>query len=230
MSYSCLSGCGDAASEYVSASPHEERLDTVLRALLQSGAESVLDLGCGEGELLIHLARERQFQRIVGIDISVDALLAAEKLRGTALPPGDERVLLLEASFAKPDRRLEGYDAAALVETIEHIDPRRLTDVEHAVFGSYCPRTVLVTTPNSEYNVIHGMSERALRHPDHRFEWTRAKFRSWCFGVARRKGYDLRFSDIGESHPLLGSTTQMATFMRLECAVVKPRMVGAGLA
>lgn len=193
---------------------HEERLQTVLGTLLQSGASSVLDLGCGTGELLVRLAREKQFCRIVGIDVSLEALLAAQALVQAPLGEVGSRVSLLQASFAIPDCRLEGFDAAVLVETIEHIDPGRLATVEHAVFRCSRPATVIVTTPNRDYNVLHGMSEDALRHPDHRFEWGRPRFRSWAFGVARRNGYAVRFDDIGEADPVLGSSTQMAAFTR----------------
>jgi 3' terminal RNA ribose 2'-O-methyltransferase Hen1 len=193
---------------------HEERLDTVLEALLRSGASSVLDLGCGTGELLARLAREGQFRRIVGIDVSLEALRAAQALVEAPLGDAQARVSLLYASFAAPDCPLEGFDAAALVETIEHIDPGRLTTVEHAVFRRARPATVIVTTPNRDYNVLHGMPEDALRHPDHRFEWGRARFRGWAFGMARRNGYSAHFDDIGDVDPLLGGSTQMATFRR----------------
>ena len=193
---------------------HEERLATVVRSLLRSGAQSVLDLGCGPGELLVRLVREAQFRRIVGVDISPAALREAEVLLGPELAAGDGRVQLIEASFASPDPRFEGFDAAVLVETIEHIDPRRLSAVERAVFGGYRPATVIATTPNSEYNPIHGTPAWAFRHPEHRFEWTRAKFRAWALGVARRNGYLAAFGDIGEADPVLGSSTQMATLTR----------------
>jgi 3' terminal RNA ribose 2'-O-methyltransferase Hen1 len=198
-----------------SSTLHEQRLDAVLAALLRSGAESVLDLGCGTGELLSRLAREKQFRNIVGVDLSLEALLEAQSsVPGAALGPSDTRISLLQASFDCPDRSLEGFDAAALVETIEHIEPDRLSGVERAVFGSFRPATVIVTTPNREYNVLHGMPEGALRHPDHRFEWTRAKLRAWALGVGRRNGYQVRFDDIGDVDPLLGAATQMATFRR----------------
>lgn len=193
---------------------HEERLETVVAALLRSGAQSVLDLGCGAGELLVRLAQHEQFRKIVGIDLSLEALLAAQALVDAPLDEVVSRVSLLQASFTRPDSRLEGFDAAALVETIEHIDPGRLSTLEHAVFTRYRPATVIVTTPNREYNVLHGMAESALRHPDHRFEWDRARFRDWAFGVARRNGYAVQFQDIGEADPLLGGSTQMAVFRR----------------
>jgi 3' terminal RNA ribose 2'-O-methyltransferase Hen1 len=194
---------------------HEERLPKVQRVLLSSGARSVLDLGCGPGELFVRLVREWQFGRIVGIDVFGEALRAAEEaLRREGLPDSEKWVLLLQASFSEPDARLAGFDAAALVETIEHIDPQRLSSVEHAVFASHRPGMVIVTTPNFEYNVLYGMPDGAFRHEDHRFEWTRARFCAWSFGVARRNGYVVAFDEIGEAHPLLGSPTQMATFKR----------------
>ncbi len=190
---------------------HEERLDAVVRTLLQSQAESVLDLGCGPGELLVRLAGEKQFRKLAGIDASLEALEAARRLLA-AEEPG--RVTLCHASFTTVIDALTGFDAAALVETIEHVDPQRLSVVEQAVFAGYRPKTVLITTPNREYNVLHGIPEGALRHPDHRFEWTRGKFATWCEGVARRNGYRVVCSDIGAVDPELGSSSQMATFSR----------------
>jgi 3' terminal RNA ribose 2'-O-methyltransferase Hen1 len=186
----------------------------VLRELLQCGARSVLDLGCGGGELLLRLAREAQFDRIVGIDISPDALRDARALLQAEPGALAGRVDLVEASFAVPDARFAGFDAAAMVETLEHIDAHRLSSVELAVFGSYRPATVVVTTPNSEYNPIHGTPPGSFRHPDHRFEWTRAKFRSWARGVAGRNGYRVAFGDIGEPDAEVGSSTQMAVLTR----------------
>jgi len=193
---------------------HGLRLDSVLQELLRCGARSVLDLGCGGGELLLRLAREAQFCRIVGMDISAGVLRAARELLQAEPAALAQRVELVEASFAVPDARFAGFDAAALVETIEHIDAHRLSAVERAVFGSFRPATVVITTPNSEYNPIHGAPAGSFRHPDHRFEWPRAKFRDWARGVAGRNGYRAAFGDIGEPDPDLGSPTQMAVLSR----------------
>jgi len=193
---------------------HGLRLDSVLQELLRCGARSVLDLGCGGGELLLRLAREAQFCRIVGMDLSAGVLRAARELQQAEPGALAQRVELVEASFAVPDARFAGFDAAALVETIEHIDAHRLSSVERAVFGSFRPATVVITTPNSEYNPIHGAPAGSFRHPDHRFEWPRAKFRDWARGVAGRNGYRAAFGDIGEPDPDLGSPTQMAVLSR----------------
>jgi 3' terminal RNA ribose 2'-O-methyltransferase Hen1 len=191
---------------------HLHRLETVIRHLLDSGATSVLDLGCGPGELLQRLAMQAQFSRIVGIDIDQRVLEAARQNLGLGWPNPADRVQVRYGSFEESDGDLCGYDAAALVETIEHIDPGRLSRVERAVFAGMRPRTVLVTTPNQEYNVLHGMAPNRFRHRGHRFEWDRARFRQWAEGIASRHAYLVRFFDIGPPDPLRGSSTQMAGF------------------
>jgi 3' terminal RNA ribose 2'-O-methyltransferase Hen1 len=192
---------------------HGERLERVVQALLESQAESVLDLGCGPGDLLLRLADERQFKKIVGLDTSREALAEARHLLSRKENAGN--VSLFHGSFTSFGEDMAGFDAAVLVETIEHVEPHRLSAVEKAVFAGCRPKTVIITTPNYEYNVLHGVPEGAFRHPDHRFEWTRAKFRSWAEGVAGRNGYRARFEDIGERDPVLGSSTQMVTFSRI---------------
>lgn len=191
---------------------HQERLDCVLRHLLDSAARSVVDLGCGTGELLCLLAGQAQFQRILGIDIDREALAEARLLLGLELAATGGRIDIQQASFEQFDRALMGFDAAVLLETIEHIEPGRLARVEQAVFGQMRPTLVLVTTPNQEYNLVYGMAPGQMRHPGHRFEWSRPRFQQWAQGVADRQRYRVRFIDIGPPHPLHGSSTQMARF------------------
>lgn len=191
---------------------HEQRLTAVMQDLLESGAESILDLGCGRGELLARLVDEAQFKKIVAVDISIDALGSARDNLGPQLSEEGDRVALLHGSFAEKDPRLTGFDAAVLLESIEHIEPDRLSMVERAVFGCYRPRTVLITTPNREYNILYDKPEGQTRHPDHRFEWPREKFETWSAGVADRNGYRVAFSGIGPAHPTWGCSTQMAEF------------------
>tara|TARA_R110001592_G_scaffold85280_2_gene251852 strand:- start:9994 stop:10626 length:633 start_codon:yes stop_codon:yes gene_type:complete len=197
------------------SSLHDERLDIVVQHLLETNACRVLDLGCGGGELLQRLALQDQFERIVGIDIDEVSLTQARRALGLNLLDDCGRIQVRYGSFEEPDSQLNGFDAATLVETIEHIDPGRLSRVETAVFGDMRPGVIFVTTPNVEYNVLHGMPPGEKRHPDHRFEWSRARFRQWARGVAERNSYRVSFVDIGQFDPQHGSSTQMARFIAI---------------
>jgi 3' terminal RNA ribose 2'-O-methyltransferase Hen1 len=196
---------------------NEQRLGTVQSVLKASGARRVLDLGCGEGRLLERLLRDGGFDELVGVDVSTRALDVAERrLKLERLPDAQrERVRLLQSALTYRDSRLAGYDAAALVEVIEHLDAARLDACEANVFGAAKPRTVVVTTPNREYNVrFEKLEAGRLRHPDHRFEWTREEFRGWAGRVGERFGYEARFLPVGPEDGEVGPPTQMAVFER----------------
>jgi 3' terminal RNA ribose 2'-O-methyltransferase Hen1 len=196
---------------------NEQRLGTVLGALRASGASSVLDLGCGEGRLLRLLLAERQLTRIVGMDVSHRALeIAAERLKLDRLPPMQrERIALLHGSLLYRDARLSGFDAAAVVEVIEHLDPPRLAAFERVAFEFARPGTVVITTPNAEYNVRWPtLPAGKFRHRDHRFEWTRMEFEEWAHAIAKRFGYAVRFAPVGPLDEEVGSPTQMGVFTR----------------
>jgi 3' terminal RNA ribose 2'-O-methyltransferase Hen1 len=192
-----------------------ERLQSVLAAIKGAGARRVLDLGCGEGRLLKLLMSESAFQEIVGMDVSSRALeVAYDRLRLDRLPVHQQgRVRLMQGSLVYRDERLAGYDAAAVVEVIEHLDPPRLAAFERVVFAFARPGTVVLTTPNADYNVKwEGLRAGEYRHRDHRFEWTRAQFQHWADEVARRHGYAVRCLPIGPEDPQVGPPTQMAVF------------------
>lgn len=195
------------------------RRAAVLAALREAGAARVLDLGCGEGQLVQALLRDTAFTEIVGVDVSVRALTtASRRLRLERMGERQSsRVRLLQGSLAYTDKRLAGYDAAVLSEVIEHLDLPRLPALEYAVFGSARPRTVLVTTPNVEYNVRwESLPAGRVRHRDHRFEWTREEFRAWADRVAARHGYAVAYRPVGDEDPEVGPPTQMAVFTRAD--------------
>lgn len=194
---------------------NDQRHGAVLAALKASGAHSVLDLGCGEGKLLRDLLQEKQFQRIVGMDVSIRSLeMAQKRLKLDRLPPRlAERLELMHGSLIYRDRRLEGFDAAAVVEVIEHLDPPRLSALERVVFEFARPNTVVVTTPNREYNVMwKTLPAGQYRHLDHRFEWTRYQFQAWAKRLAEEHGYAARFLSVGPEDEEVGSPTQMGVF------------------
>jgi 2-polyprenyl-3-methyl-5-hydroxy-6-metoxy-1,4-benzoquinol methylase len=191
------------------------RREAILAALRSAGATRVLDLGCGQGQLVAALLKEPRFTEVVGVDVSVRALeMAARRLRLDRMGERQSsRLTLLQGSLAYTDKRLKGYDAAVLSEVVEHLDPPRLPALEYAVFGAARPRTVVVTTPNVEYNVRwETLPAGHRRHADHRFEWTRAQFRDWARAVADRYGYAVQFGPVGPDDPEVGPPTQLAVF------------------
>jgi 3' terminal RNA ribose 2'-O-methyltransferase Hen1 len=195
----------------------DQRLGSVLAALKGSGASRVLDLGCGEGALLKPLLADQQFQEIVGMDVSMRSLdIAKERLNLERLPERQaRRIKLLQGSLMYRDQRLQGYDAAAVMEVIEHLDPPRLAAFERVVFHFARPGTVVVTTPNIEYNVkFPTLAAGHLRHEDHRFEWTRPEFQAWANRVGAEHAYGARFLPVGTEDPQVGPPTQMAVFSR----------------
>lgn len=196
---------------------HDVRLNGVASRLKASGAQRVLDLGCGEGKLLRVLLKEKQFTEILGMDVSYRSLeIAADRLNMDTMPPlQKQRIKLIQGSLMYRDKRLAGFDGAAVVEVIEHLDEPRLAAFERALFGFAKPSTVVVTTPNSEYNVkFETLPAGQMRHKDHRFEWTRPEFEQWATAIAGRFGYSVSFFPVGEEDVTVGAPTQMGVFTR----------------
>lgn len=192
-----------------------QRMGAVVAALKQSGAKRILDLGCGEGQLLRWLLEDNQFEYILGMDVSYSSLeIAAERLKLDQMSAYQrQRIQLIQGSLIYYDERLNGYDAAAIIEVIEHLDAPRLAAFERVVFEFARPQAVIVTTPNAEYNIKwESLPAGQFRHRDHRFEWTRTDFQTWAQQIAERFRYQIRFLSIGDEDSEVGAPTQMAIF------------------
>lgn len=196
----------------------------VLDELAAAGATSVIDLGCGGGQLLADVLARPAYAVVAGTDVSAVGVLATQRrlrvdersLRRTPDRQADAlraRISVFQASVTYTDERFSGYDAAVLMEVVEHLDPERLPALERVVFGEARPGAVVVTTPNADHNVRYP-DLTGFRHPDHRFEWTRAEFAAWCDGVAARTGYTVERRGVGEVDPQVGPPTQLGVFRR----------------
>lgn len=193
---------------------HEDRLRAIIAAVVQSGARTLLDLGCGDGDLILRLAPLPRITRITGLDIHMPSLTALQAELHRLTEDSRAKISLAHASMTRAHPKLRGYDCACLVETIEHLPLGDLPRLENALFGDMRPETVLITTPNADFNPILGVPAHRFRHPGHHFEWGRAKFAKWAQGIAARRGYAVSLSDIGGAHPHLGGASQMAQFRR----------------
>ena len=192
------------------------RQEAVVAALRAAGASRVIDLGAGNGALLPALLADPRFTEIVAVEVSARALAdAARRLHLDRMPERQRaRLTLLQSALTYTDARLHGYDAAVLMEVIEHVDPDRLPALVHAVFAAAAPATVVLTTPNAEHNVRYPALAGGFRHRDHRFEWTRAEFAAWAGPVADRYGYTVAHQGVGADDPEVGPPTQLAVFSR----------------
>jgi len=207
----------DDASEPVAPRLVDRRADAVMEALRDVRAHRVVDLGCGEGDLLTRLLADATFTEIIGTDVSSRSLAIAERRLDLRRAPDRvrDRIRLLQSSVTYEDERIAGMDAAVLMEVIEHIDLERLAAAEYAVWGAARPGAVIVTTPNSDYNsLFQTLPAGHVRHADHRFEFTRAEFEDWAARVAAAYGYSVTFRPVGDVDPGLGSPTQLALFVR----------------
>lgn len=193
----------------------EQRLTAVVAVLRQHAAQRVIDLGCGSGTLLSMLSDDPQFTELVGVEQSPEALAVARRtLTAGQRLDAAQRVRLLAANYQDLDPSMQHFDAALMIETIEHNPPQQLDQVAQAVFQRLAPHMVIMTTPNGAYNPCYGLAPGEFRDPDHYFEWDTARFRKWCRQVAQRFGYQARFRDIGDADPEYGAPTQMAVFRR----------------
>ncbi|MHC5057301.1 MAG: 3' terminal RNA ribose 2'-O-methyltransferase Hen1, partial [Planctomycetota bacterium] len=208
---------GEEAKIEKGLSLNDRRIGSVIAAVRSAGAKRICDLGCGEGKLVRELFADRGFEYVLGLDVSMRALQRASgRLRYDRLPDRQrERIDLVQGSLLYRDKRLEGFDAATVIEVIEHMDEARLAAFERVLFKFARPGTVVLTTPNVEYNIrFEGLPAGRLRHRDHRFEWSRAEFEEWARGIAEKHGYEVRFLPVGDVDPEVGPPTQMGVFSR----------------
>jgi 3' terminal RNA ribose 2'-O-methyltransferase Hen1 len=211
-------GSGDEEEDEVARKPLAVlRREAILAVLHDKRARTVGDFGCGSGALTGELVKDKDIDLVVATDVSARALqLAARRLR-LDRPHDNSKIRVFQSALTYRDDRLAGLDAAVLMEVIEHVDEDRLPALERAVFGFAAPATIVVTTPNAEYNILYP-ELTGMRHPDHRFEWTRAEFGQWADRVCADYDYRVTHHAVGEPSENTGAPTQLAIFTKREAA------------
>lgn len=194
------------------------RRDAVLKAVKDSSPNSVIDLGCGEGTLTLALLQENPSFRVTAMDVSTRAMSTLERRAGRLTPAQKDRLKTFHGSLSYRDRRLADHDTAVAMEVVEHIDEEKLSSFEDTVLAGARPKTLIVTTPNREYNAVFGMEPGTRRHRDHRFEWDRQEFKKWANDSAAAHGYSVAILPIGPVDPSMGPPSQMAVFTRISPA------------
>ena len=192
-----------------------QRHEAIEATLAIHGAKTIIDLGCGEGSLIFYLLEQKKYAKIAGTDISAKNIESAKKRIAGRPSRACREDDLFVSSLTYPDKRLRGYDAAVLSEVIEHFEINRMNTVMKNILGAAKPQIFIMTTPNRAYNnQFSGLADGAMRHPDHRYEFTEEEFTNFCRKNASAFGYEVELEPIGEISPEFGAPTLMGVFKK----------------
>uniref|UniRef100_A0A8C2ZQ15 Small RNA 2'-O-methyltransferase n=1 Tax=Cyclopterus lumpus TaxID=8103 RepID=A0A8C2ZQ15_CYCLU len=203
---------------------HRQRHQFVIDFVKRIKPQKVLDLGCAECSLLKQLKFHHEIELLVGMDIDGAKLKRkmyelAPMITDYLQPSNDQlRIELYQGSVTQRDARLRGFDLVTSIELIEHLTLADVDRFSEVVFGYMTPVDVIVSTPNFEFNPLFP-GNAGFRHHDHKFEWSRAEFKSWALKVCLDYGYEVEFTGVGQAPPgqqeSVGFCSQIGVFHRL---------------
>jgi 2-polyprenyl-3-methyl-5-hydroxy-6-metoxy-1,4-benzoquinol methylase len=134
------------------------RVRTVLEALIERRPASVVDFGCGGGQLLDRVREVLPNAKLLGVDLS-EAQLELNRQR---LPHTKWLSANIDQPVKWPEEERYRYDAVTAVEVIEHLDhPETLLENAAALLA---PGGVLVLSTQSGRV---GETERRVGHQRH---------------------------------------------------------------
>lgn len=192
----------------------------------EPGIKKLVDFGSAEAKFFKYIKYLSSVEEIILVDIYEPVLESSlYVMRPLAWDYLFKRDLALTVkvfvgSVSLPDINvLQNVDAVTCIELIEHLKPEELENFPKSIFGIIQPKIVILTTPNSDYNVLFP-NFKGFRHWDHKFEWTSKEFQKWCHDVITLyPQYTVEFSGVGdppEKSKDIGYCTQIAIFRRTQ--------------
>lgn len=166
---------GNTYDKYASSNPIERRMMEGFFAALDASVEgltpaSLLEVGCGEGEVLARMMRVFPAAQAAGIDLPDESLIAEWAARSLPAKVGD--VTAIDAADGE-------YDLVLAIEVLEHVpDPERaLREIARV-----CRGHVVLSVPREPIWRIGNMARgRYLRQlgdtPGHVNHWSARSFR-----------------------------------------------------
>ncbi|TBR21475.1 class I SAM-dependent methyltransferase [bacterium] len=134
------------------------RVRRLLAELAREAAQSVVDLGCGGGELLLEVAAANPAARLCGVDAS-EAQLAENRRRH---PGGEWLTADLDFPEAVPPALAGTFDAVVASEVLEHVERPRVFLANALTLARPGGRLLLSTQSGPV-----GETERAVGHRRH---------------------------------------------------------------
>ncbi|KAH7911687.1 hypothetical protein BJ138DRAFT_1006068 [Hygrophoropsis aurantiaca] len=166
----------------------------VLDILRRENVDSLIDIGCGEGELLATLCQPAPWLRpdpnsrvtvgeenpinlrlthVAGLDIASRELSEAIQVTAPSANPTYERweplcVKIWKGGLETLNPEFVGADCIVSTEVIEHLPEEILDEFAPVLLGVYHPRLLLISTPSYNFNARFSPpgTERPDGYPD----------------------------------------------------------------
>jgi len=184
---------GNEIIEFKYGYAHEQRID-VVESLIDF-KRSIIDFGCGHGDFAKRLNHrlEKTNKRYYAIDKD-DEMLRVVKKRMK-----DAENVIFGASF--PEDMIEGEDFDVIMsEVIEHMKKDEATKVVKDILGKQHVKSLIITTPNKDFNTFFLFYDDEMRYEDHQFEMGKEEFIKWVGEITGdiKNGLGLQLLEIGD--------------------------------
>jgi len=138
--------------------------------------KNVLEFGCSDGTVSIHIARNKKVSRVVGVDVRKSAIKDANNLlkRLTAekfiRKKDSKKVDFVRGDIRKLKLSPKKFDTVCAFEVLEHIHPKDLTAVFESLYKLMKPwGNMMISLPNRYPNEkYYKLGRERWPWPDHK--------------------------------------------------------------